>query len=217
MSLTETAQFEIPNLPLAAFEDGTSVLLTGDDTDLLESVFYRLVAAREDERSLVLATEASGRAVNRGLDGAADGASDRSAVLTCAGPDAAENVTGVDDIADLTGLGMQFSTLVADSQATTGRLRAGILLCSSICAAVDDTRSVYRFLNSNLLSQLRRNEAVGVCALDTSADIGTNVDSFLAGMKASFTGRIDVEADGPGRAILHVSGLGDDRSVEVSL
>ncbi|WP_132058993.1 DUF7504 family protein [Halorussus amylolyticus] len=217
MSVTGAGPFELADLPLGPIDDGTSILLTGDDTDLLETVFYRLLSSQDDEGSLVLATDASGREVNRALERTVDGASDRSTVLTCTGPDSPENVTTIDDITDLTGIGMQFSSLVAESQETASRLRAGIILCSSICSAVDDTRSVFRFLNSNLLSQVRRNEAIGICALDTSADIGTSMKSIIAGMSTSFTGRIEVESDGPGRATLHVTGLGDDETYDVSL
>jgi len=217
MSLTDDAAFEVADLPLDAIDDGTSVLLTGDDADALETVFYRLVGANDGERSLVLATDATGRAVDRSLESAVDGGSERSTVLTCEGPDSGENVTTVDDITDLTGLGMQFSSLVAQGESDAPRLRAGILLCSSICQEIDDTRSVFRFLNSNLLSQLRRNEAIGVCALDTSVDVGTDTSSLVAGMETSFSGRIHVETTGPGRASLDVSGFGDDRTVDVSL
>ncbi|MFC7082174.1 DUF7504 family protein [Halorussus caseinilyticus] len=217
MSVSETAAFEISDLPLDPIEDGTSILLTGDDADALETVFYRFVSARDDERSLVLATDANGSAVNRALDDAADGASERSTVLTCEGPDAGSNVTTVGDITDLTGLGMQFSSLVAESESQAPRFRAGILLCSSICREIEDTRSVFRFLNSNLLSPLRRNEAVGVCALDTSVEVGTDTGSLVAGMKTSFAASVEVERTGPDSATLHVSGLGDDRSIDVSL
>lgn len=217
MSLSETPDFEVPDLSMGPIEEGTSILLTGDDADALETVFYRLVSPTTDESALVLATDADGSTVNRALDDTTPGASDRATVLTCEGPDAGENVSSVDDIADLTGLGMQFSSLVAETQTTAPRLRAGILLCSSICREIEDTRSVFRFLNSNLLSQLRRNEAIGVCALDTSVDVGTSTKSLVAGMKTSFSASIEVESTGAGSATLHVSGLGDDRSIDVSL
>ncbi|WP_276299273.1 DUF7504 family protein [Halorussus lipolyticus] len=218
MSLSENPAFDVSSLSLDPIEEGTSILLTGDDSDALETIFYRLVAAEDGERSLVLATESTGRDVNRALDDAIPTASERSTVLTCEGPDAKSNVTTVQDVTDLTGLGMQFSSHVTQAQASTDRVRAGILFCSSICREVEDTRSVFRFLNSNLLGQLRRNEAIGVCALDTSTDIGSKTSSVIAGMETSFTARIDVETTGSGEATLHVSGLGDDdRSIDVSL
>lgn len=217
MTLDSKHQFEAADLPLDSIEDGTSILLTGDDSDLLETVFYRLLSASDGESSLVLATDSDGRAVNRALDGVSDGASDRSTVLTCEGPASKSNVKSIDDITDLTGIGMQFSSLIAESQQDDLPVRTGILLCSSICSAVDDTRSVFRFLNSNLLSQIRRNEAIGICALDTSANIGGDMSSIMAGMETSFTGRIEVEASGPGEATLQLIGLGDDQTVEVSV
>lgn len=217
MSVSGAPAFEVSDLGLDSISEGSSILLTGDDSDALETVFYRLLASNDDESSLVLSTDATGRTVNRALDAATPGASERSTVLTCEGPDSGSNVTTVDDVTDLTGLGMQFSSHVTKAQTTAERLRAGILFCSSICGEVDDTRSVFRFLNSNLLSQLRRNEAIGVCALDTSAEVGSDMSSMIAGMETSFSARIDVESTGPNQATLHVSGLGDDQSIDVSI
>ncbi len=180
---------------LGRIDAGTSILLTGDDEAVLSDLFYRLVAAGEDERSVVLATDSRGRAVARELDEITAGAGDRTTVLTATGR-ASEGVATVDDVSDLTAVGMELSSLVREARGASDRLRVGLFLCSSLCAAASDTRSVYRFLNSNFLSTLRRSEAVAVCALDTSADIGANVDSVVSGLDTSFGARLHVvEAD----------------------
>jgi len=49
---------------LGRIDAGTSILLTGDDEAVLSDLFYRLVAAGEDERSVVLATDSRGRLAN---------------------------------------------------------------------------------------------------------------------------------------------------------
>jgi hypothetical protein len=207
MTVTGVDTFDVTDLGIEPIESGTSILLTGDDTDALESVFYRLLAPDSDERAVVLATDATGRAVKRTLDGVDRNCSDRATVLTCEGPDHGADVRRVEDISDLTGLGMEFSNLVAASTQENSRFRAGIFLCSTICSEVEDTRSVYRFLNSNLLTSLRRNDAIGVCAIDTSADIGSDVRSTITGMQTSFRARIDVEPTSRRDAGLTVSGL----------
>lgn len=209
MSLTDDS-FDFADAGLDPVENGTSILLTGDDPDALEAVFYQLVAGRDDERSVVLATDCSGRDVKRGLDGAAD-AGDRSRVLTCEGPDSDESVRRVADLTDLTSLGMELSAEIAETQAEGDRFRAGILLCSSILGTVDDTTSVYRFLNSNFLNHFRRADAIGVCAIDTSEDFGAGSSSTVKGMETSFSGRIDVEDATRQEATVTVSGLGDER------
>jgi hypothetical protein len=217
MSASGGVEFNVEDLPIGPLEDGTSVLLTGDDREALESVFYRLVSAEKGEHSLILATDESGVGVQRSLGQAKRGSKDRSSVLACTGSSAGENVTTVDDTGDLTTLGMELSMLVSAPEIAGGHMRSGILLTSTLCAEADDTRSVYRFLNSNFLTELRRNEAIGVAAIDTSDDVGGDANSIVTGMQTSFTGRIHVETTRPGSATLEISGLGDDRTVDVSI
>jgi hypothetical protein len=209
MSLAADDDFGFSDAGLDPVADGTSILLTGSDVDALESVFYQLVAGRGDEHSVVLATDRSGRDVTRGLDGVERGAGDRARVLAAEGRDGHDGVTAVSDLTDLTGLGMQLSTEVAETAAAGGRTRAGILLCSSILDAADDTTSVYRFLNSNFLNHVRREDAIGVRAVDTSVDFGSGASSTVKGMETSFSGRVHVEDASAGEATVTVSGLGD--------
>ena len=216
MSLA-TDGFDVDPLSLGPIDSGTSVLLTGDDTDALRSVFSKLVAADDDERSIVLSTGTGGRAVQRELNSARAGAGNRASVLTCEGPAVGDDIETVDDISDLTRLGMDFSTLVASAQQGSGRFRSGIMLCSTIASEIEDTRSLYRFLNSNFLTELRRGDGIGVCALDTSADIGADMDSTISGLQTSFSAHIDVEKTGPGQATLTVDGLDGEQTVDVSL
>jgi len=199
-------------------ESGTSILLTGEDRDALQSVFSQLVAADDGERSIVLSTGDGGRAVQRDLNSARTGAGSRASVLTCEGPSSGDDIQSIDDISDLTRLGMDFSTLVASAQQDSSRFRSGIMLCSTIASEVDDTRSLYRFLNSNFLTELRRGDGIGVCALDTSDDIGADMGSTIKGLQTSFTGHIAVEKTGRGEATLTIDGLGDvDGTVDVAL
>lgn len=217
MSLAGSQSFAVDPFSMNDIPGNTSILLTSDDTAALEAVFYRLVAAPEGEQSVVLATEADGRSTKRSLKQAVRGADDRTTLLTAEGPDRGDDVQSIADLGDLTRLGMDFSGLFAEAQQDPTPLRAGILLCSTIMGEVEDTRSVYRFLNSNFLSQLRRGKALGVCAIDTSADIGSNVDSTIAGLETSFSARIDIESTGRNQATLDVSGLSNnDGTIDVS-
>jgi hypothetical protein len=217
MSLSAGSDFAVDSLGLDAIEGGTSVLLTGEDSDAPEAVFYRLTAPRDDELSVILATDSDGRSVKRSLSRAERGADDRATVLACEGPARGDDVRTVDDVSDLTGLGMQFSTLLAEATGSVEDFRAGILLCSTIMGEVEDTRSVYRFLSSNFLSELRRSDGLGVCAVDTSADIGSDVDSTITGMQTSFSAHVRVESTGENQATLDLTDLpGSDDTVDVS-
>jgi len=218
MSLVGEDAFALESFPFGPVENGTSILLTAEDEAVLQTIFYRMLAPAEDERSVVLATERSGRSIRQALNRAQSGSGTRSSVLACEGSSAGDDIRTVDDLADLTRLGMDFSSLIAESQQQSARFRSGILLCSTICGEVEDTRSVYRLLNSNFLSELRRGDGIGVCALDVSADIGADTNSIVAGMKTSFTAHVDVEKTGANEATLTLSGLPDaDETVTVSL
>lgn len=216
MSLV-TDGFDAGSLSLGPIDSGTSILLTGDDTRALKTVFAELVAATDDERSIVLATDTGGRSIQRDLDNARPGAGSRASVLTCEGPATGDDIQSVDDISDLTRLGMDFSTLVASAQQHSDRFRSGIMLCSTIASEVEDTRSLYRFLNSNFLTELRRGDGIGVCALDTSADIGADMDSTISGLQTSFAAHIEVEKTSPGQATLTIDGLDGEGTVDVDL
>jgi hypothetical protein len=203
---------------LGDIDDGTSILLTGEDEDALRTIFYRLLASGDGEESVVLSTDERGRAVTRELDSVSRGAGDRANVLACDGRATGEKISTVDDLSDLTGLGMELSALVADARQQSERLRIGLFLCSTLCREAEDTRSVYRFLNSNFLNQLRRNEAVGICAVNTAADIGADVNSVVTGMETSFGARIHIEEASRTSATLSVSGLpAVDGEIEISL
>lgn len=208
MSLTDD-EFDVSGGDLPSVANGTSILLTGEDADALAAVFYQLVAAREDEHSVVLSTDSAGSTVTRSLDGVERGAGDRARVLAVEGSDRDDAVTAVSDLTDLTGLGMQLSTAVAEASADASRLRTGILLCSSVIEAVDDTTAVYRLLNSNFLNHVRREDAIGVAAVDTSADFGSGTSSTVKGMETSFTARVHVEDATATEATVRVSGLGE--------
>ncbi|ARS89067.1 hypothetical protein [Natrarchaeobaculum aegyptiacum] len=215
---TGADRFAVADLPIDDIDSGESILLTGADADALRGVFNRLVAADDGERSVVLATNSDGMTVQRNIDAVRREAGARTLVLASNGPARGDEIETVDDIGDLTTLGMQFSNLVAASQQVHPRFRSGIFLCSTITAAVDDTRSVYRFLNTNFLTELRRGDGIGVCAIDTSADLETDVDSMITGLETSFTGRIDVERTGPNDLVLTVTGLSSrEQTLEVSL
>lgn len=217
MSLQRESDFAVDGVDIDPMESGTSVLLTGENSKSLKRVFERLVSPADDERAIVLATEAGGRNVQRDLKRIRPGADDRTFVLTCEGPTSGEDIQSIDDLGDLTTLGMEFSALVAAAQQQSARFRSGIYLTSTVAGEVEDLRSLYRFLNANFLTDLRRGEGVGVCALDTSADFGSDVDSVLSGLKQSFSATVEVEETGRREATLDVSGLDvAPESVEVA-
>lgn len=217
MTTTESG-FDFPELPLNTAPDGVSILLTGDDTDALERVFYHLITAREDERSLVLAPETSGRVVNRALDRVVHGASSRSTVLTCEAVARESTVDAVNESPALSGVGMQFSALVTESGTVAEPQRAGLLLGSDICRRVADTASVSRFVQANFLAHLRRSRIMGVCGIDTSDPLAGKQTAVDEEMAAAFSVHLRVEATGAEMITIHITGPDrTDETVSVEL
>ncbi|WP_267162332.1 DUF7504 family protein [Halovenus salina] len=208
MSLSDAPGFTTDMLPNEELESGTSILLTGGDTDTLKRVFASLVAAEDDEYSVVLATNSGGRAFRQTLDSVKRGAGQNAAILTCEGPARGDDVTVIDELSDLTTLGMEFSNLISQVNQTSDGFRSGIFLCSTLVGEVEDTRSVYRFLNTTFLTDLRRNDGLGVCAVDTSASLDTDIDSMLTGLETSMSARIDIESSDGDDVELTLSGFG---------
>lgn len=188
-----SSQFDVPD-GIGPLQGQTSVLLTGDDADAMRSVYARIVAPDEDERTVLVDTERPGRSVKQSLNDARGQSADRAAILTSRGSPG-EGVTTVGDLRDLTGLGMQFSSLVTEAKMETQQFRIGLFLCSSLAAELDDTRSLYRFLNSTFLTEVRRGDGIGVCAIDTTQDFGANVESTITGLRTSFNRHIHVKSN----------------------
>lgn len=204
MRTLPSSQFEVPD-GIGPLQGQTSVLLTGEDPAAMRSVYARIVAADEGERSVLIDTEHPGHSVKQSLDDARGQSADRASVITTRGS-AGDGVKTVADLRDLTGLGMQFSSLVTEAKMETQQFRIGLFLCSSLAAELADTRSLYRFLNSTFLTELRRGDGIGVCAIDTTQDIGANVQSTIDGLNTSFKRHIHVESNDRGSAALTVDG-----------
>jgi hypothetical protein len=188
-------------------EDGETILLTGDDMDALESVFFALLQPEGEEVPLVVSTTHRPGAISREFDDAT--------IITAAGSSYGDDVTVVEDHADLTTLGMELSARFGELADVP--VRAGIFHTTDLTGEADDTRSVYRFLNSNLLTHIRRQSAMGVAALHTGADSSTSIDSMVRGMETSFTGRINIESADHDSATVSVSGFGSDGEFDISL
>lgn len=197
---------------LAPVDDGSSVLLTGNDVDTLESLFYRLVSPTDGEHPLVVSTVHDARTIERNLEVGYDV---DPTIVTCEGRSRDEAVTVVDDPANLTELGMELSARFQEQSATP--VRAGIFHTTDLCREADDTRAVYRFLNSNLLTNLRRQSAIGVAAIHTDEDVQADVSSIVRGMETAFTGRIHVDRASRRDVDVTVEGLSTDGPFTVDI
>jgi hypothetical protein len=83
------------------------------------------------------------------------------------------------------------------------RVRTGIYELTPLFTASDDSRPVFRFINT-VASRVRAADGLGVCWLDAAA----HDDRVVAGIRPSFDGRVGVQLD-EGRPELRVRGLED--------
>lgn len=201
--------FNFPELPLNPAPQGVSILLTGNDTDALRRVFYHLITARADERSLVLATGMGGTTVNRALDSVKSGASTRSTVITCGESPTQSTIDTVEENTDLSNAGMQFSALVTESGTVSKPQRAGLFINSNIYRDVINKQSVSRFVHTNFLAHLRRTRILGVCGIDISDASRTDV---VENMAEGFSVHLQVE--GGNRQAIKIYITGPDRNDE---
>lgn len=212
MSALDGPTFDVGLPGHESIAGGSSVLITGAELAALESVFFRLASPSGDEQPLVVSTAHDARTVRRNLD-TAPGV--EPTILTTEGRGRDDAVTVVDDPGDLTELGMELSARFQEHADET--VRAGLFHTTELCNAASDTRAVYRFLNSNLLTNLRRQSALGVAAIHTDADLRADVDSIARGMETSFTGRVHVKDVRRTEATVTVSGFGADGEYTIDL
>lgn len=199
--MTDT-EFDIGIDGLDNVAGGSSIVLTGDDEETLETVFYKLVSPDEDEQSVLLSTCRTASAIKRGLD---DNSEYPLGIVTNEGRETGDHVTVVDDPENLTELGLHLSEQLQGLSDVPRRI--GVLHATDQFAATDDIRSVYRFLNTNLKTPVRRQSALGVVGVHTDAEVETDISSVITGMETSYSGRVHVEDASAREATVTVTGL----------
>jgi hypothetical protein len=210
--MTDT-QFDLGVDGLGSVTGGSSLVLTGDDEETLESVFYTLVSPTAEEQSVILSTCRAASAIERGLD---DRSEHPTGIVTNEGRETSDHVTVVDDPQNLTELGLHLSEKLQTS--TDVPRRIGVLHATDQFAATEDIRSVYRFLNTNLKTPVRRQSALGIVAVHTDVEIETDISSVITGMETSYAGRLHVEEASTREASITVTGMaGADGEYTVEL
>jgi len=212
MSLSATTQYDFGDVPIDAVDGGTSILVSGPRDGGLEELFHSLLAAAEDDEGVVAITSDDGsRSFERAHRSAAGlGRGGDIGVVDCSGDSGigTDDDAAVADPSDLTAVNMQFSALCDELRYDgTEHLRTGLLSVSPLCAACEDMRDVYRFVQ-NITSRTRRNDGLFVCAIDPEADTGQFGDgqNIAAGLEKAFAGHVELRREG-GRTEIRTDGL----------
>jgi len=199
-------RYAFEGLPLEPVARGTSLLVAGDPFAGTTDVALRTLVGDADDGVLLFAIDDSGPNLVEQY-AAAGGTFDRSrmAAIDCSGEEwADDNIRSVGGPGDLTGIGIQFSSLYEDlyDQQVT-RVRTGLFSVSTLLTYTDEIQPVYRFLHT-MTGRVRAAEGFSVCVVDPSVTDEQTVSS----LEQPFDGRIDVrETDD--RCEIRVRGLVD--------
>lgn len=149
------------------FDDGTSLLLTGD-TSQTEERLYDAVAPEDGERAIVVT-------MNRGAEFVASELRDRGAdadqlgIIDCSGHEGSVDgvaVRGLNSPGDLTGISLEFAKLHDEIGDEDDPVRVGFASVST-ALMYDELRTVFRFLHV-FTARIRAGDMLGVFTLDPS-------------------------------------------------
>jgi hypothetical protein len=200
--------YTFEGLPLAGVEPGTNILVTGPALGGIRELTMRMLLRRHSrEGTLFIAADVDGRETlsdYEALGGDLDFA--RVGVVDCTEngtDDDGHNVHAVGSPADLTGAGIEFSSLYERiHQNGAGQVRTGVYTLSPFVVYAP-AKSVFRFVHT-LTGRIRTADGLGVCAIDPAAVD----DQTLSSIAQAFDGKVELrEVDGQ-RAV-RVRGLSD--------
>jgi hypothetical protein len=200
--------YTFDGLPLAGVEPGTNILVTGPALGGIRELTMRMLLRRHSrEGTLFIAAVVDGRETlsdYEALGGDLDFA--RVGVVDCTEngtDDDGHNVHAVGSPADLTGAGIEFSSLYERiHQNGAGQVRTGVYTLSPFVVYAP-AKSVFRFVHT-LTGRIRTADGLGVCAIDPAAVD----DQTLSSIAQAFDGKVELrEVDGQ-RAV-RVRGLSD--------
>jgi KaiC/GvpD/RAD55 family RecA-like ATPase len=132
----------------------------------------------------------------------------RMAVIECIEPSEGpedDNVRTVRSPGDLTGIGIEFSSLYEGLYAEgIERVRIGLFSVTTLLMYADELQPVYRFLHT-ITGRVRSAEGLGVAVVDPTAQDEQTVSSVAQ----TFDGCVDVRRTDDGDYQLRVRGLSD--------
>jgi hypothetical protein len=212
MSQDAAAGYRFAGLPIDPVEPGTCLLVAGPALAGTEDLALRMLAGseRQDEGTLFIAVDDPGEellATYEGVGGTFDRG--RMAAIECGSVAESddENIRSVRSPGDLTGIGIEYSSLYEGLFGEgIQRVRTGLFSVSTLLMYAEEIQPVYRFLHT-LTGRVRTADGVGVCVIDPrSID-----ERMLGSIIHTFDGRVDLREEN-GESELRVRGLADQSS-----
>ncbi|MFB6207074.1 MAG: hypothetical protein ABEJ05_11170 [Haloglomus sp.] len=155
-----------------AFDEGTSLLVTGSSMDVQEQIYDVLSGAGDgDETAIIITTDRSASEVAQAFQRREAFDSSRVGFIDCTGNEGAEEVGGapvrrLGSPGDLTGMSLEFAKLVErfEDAGAGDRVRVGLASISTLLMYTD-VRTAFRFLHV-FTSRIRSGQLFGVFGMD---------------------------------------------------
>lgn len=181
-----------------AFNEGTSLLVSGDSMTVQERVYDVLGGANDDEETAILISTDRGVAdVVRSFQERGPFDAGRLGVIDCTGRDGPESVQGapvrrLGSPGDLTGMSLEFAKLVDrfEDAGAGDRARVGLATVSTVLMYTD-VRTAFRFLHV-FTSRIRSGGLFGIFAMDP----GMHDQQTVNTVRAVFDCEARVDDDG---------------------
>jgi hypothetical protein len=208
VSQTEQPPYEFENLPLEPVPPGTNLLVTGPAMGGLRELMMRLLACESEEGLLVLALDVDADETIENFErGGCLYDPSRMAVIDCTqsgAEDDGRNVYSVSAPSDLTGMGIQFSSLYEQLyEAGFRRVRTGLYTVSTLFMYTDEVQPLYRFLHT-MTGRVRSAEGLGISAVDPE----TMDEQTFRTLTQPFDGELQLREQDGGHE-LRIRGLSD--------
>lgn len=212
MSQDAKPGYEFEGIPIEPVEPGTSLLVAGPALAGTEALGLRMLAGGERRRdgTLFIAVDDSGEDLLAAYEAAGGTfARERMAAIECGTTAESDddNIRSVRSPGDLTGIGIEYSSLYEGLFGEgIQRVRTGLFSISTLLMYADEIQPVYRFLHT-LTGRVRTADGVGVCVINPSSVD----DRTLSSITQTFDGRVDLR-EVEGDTELRVRGLAGQSS-----
>lgn len=208
MDQIQDTRYAFDRLPLNPVPAGTNVLVTGPSLGGLRQLTMQLLAGSADEGVLLVTADVSASeaiADFRAIGGDTDPS--RTCLIDCAQESNSVESDRVQEVAtpaDLTGIGISFSSLYEQLyDSGTRRVRTGLYTLGPLLVYAEDERSVFRFLHT-VTGRIKTADGLGICAVDPAAQDERTIGSVAQ----AFDGQVELrERDGHHQ--IRVQGLSD--------
>ena len=200
--------YSFEGLPLTEVPNGTNLLVTGPALGGIRTLLLRMLLRGDRREGTLFITADTDGPTTLSEYAAVGGDHDpmRVGVVDCTetGVDDADyNVHAVGSPNDLTGVGIEFSSLYESLYANGAeRVRTGVYTLAPF-VVYSSVKPVYRFLHT-LTGRIRTADGLGVCAVDPDA-VETET---LTSIAQAFDGRVALRSEN-GEAAIRVEGLAD--------